>query len=240
MELPVLLSLMGSRDVVPGVYSVTEILKPPRIVNFNRQISHYSSPFDLMFMQFGTAFHEIVAGYQGQCPGHLFENQLYFEAKLDIGGREITLRGTPDQYDEKTDTLTDYKTSGYYAVKMLMEGDWSGNDYQRQVNIYRRFRFPNCKKMQLVFLIKDFTRRLKHEGVPPLVTIQVPRIDDAELDTDIKIRLFDILDGETDWTKSRNCTDAERWRHKKTGEFIRCEDYCLLKNDCPQFNEEGK
>jgi hypothetical protein len=66
------------------------------------------------------------------------------------------------------------------------------------------------------------------------------RIDDAEIDTDIKIRLFDILDGEADWAKSRNCTDAERWKHKKTGEMIRCEDYCLVKNDCPQFNEEEK
>jgi len=240
MELPILLSLMGSRDVVPGVYSVTEILKPPRIVNYNRQQAHYASPFDLMFMQFGTAFHEIVAGYQGQCPGHLFEHQLYFESKLDIGGREITLRGTPDQYDEKTGTLTDYKTAGYYSVKLLMEGKWTDSDYQRQVNIYRRFRFPDCEKMQLVMLIKDFNRKLKHDGVPPLVTIQVPKIDDAELDTDIKIRLFDILDGEKDWAKSRDCTDQERWKHWKTGEMIRCEDYCLVAPDCPQFNEEEK
>jgi len=242
IELPILLSLMGSRDVVPGVYSVTEILKPPRIVNYNRQQPHYANPFDLMFMQFGTAFHEIVAGHQDQCPGHLFEHQLYFESKLDIGGREITLRGTPDQYDYKTDTLTDYKTSGYYGVKMLMEGKWEDNDYQRQINIYRRFRFPNSTgtRMQLVMLIKDYSRKLKHEGVPPLVTINVPRIDDAEIDTDIKIRLFDILEGEKDWTKSRDCTDAERWKHKKTGEYIRCVDYCLVRDNCPQFIEEEK
>ena len=240
MELPILLSLMGSRDVVPGVYSVTEILKPPRIVNYNRQVGHYANPFDLMFMQFGTAFHSIVEGQRDQCPAHLFERQLYFESKIGVGGREITLRGTPDQYDEKTDTLTDYKTSGYFAIKMLMEGKWDDSDHQRQVNIYRRFRFLDCKKMQLVMLIKDFNRKLKHEGVPPLVTIQVPKIDDAEIDVDIKVRLFDILAGESNWMDSRDCTDAERWKHHKTGEMIRCQDYCLVAPDCPQFNKEEK
>lgn len=237
-ELPILLSLMGSRDVVPGVYSVTEILKPPRIVNYNRQVQHYASPFDLMFMQFGTAFHEIVAGQQDLCPGHTFERQLYFEAPIDLGDRTITLRGTPDQWDENNKTLTDYKTSGYYAVKMLLDGDWSDSTYKDQVNIYRRYRFPECKQQQLVMLIKDYSRRLKHEGIPPLVTIPVPFIPNDELDREVKIRLFDILAGESNWMDSRDCTDKERWKHKKTGEMIRCQDYCLLKDDCPQMKED--
>ena len=237
MELPILLSLMGSRDIVPGVYSVTEILKPPRIVNYNRQVAHYASPYDLMFMQLGTAFHSIVEGQKHSCPNHYFEGANYFEAKIDLGGREITLRGTPDQYDENTHTLTDYKTAGYYAVKLLMDGKWTDSDYQKQVNIYRRHRFPACKRMQLVMLIKDYSRRLKHEGVPPLVTIEVPWIQDTELDREIKTRLYEILDGETDWTKSRDCTDAERWRNKG-GDYIRCEDYCLVASECPQYQGE--
>ena len=240
MELPILLSLMSSREVVPGVYSVTEILKPPRIVNYNRQVNHYSSPFDLMFMQLGTAFHSIVEGQRGQCPNHLFERQLYFESPIDLGERTILLRGTPDQYDENTHTLTDYKTSGYFAIKMLMGGKWDDSDYKAQVNLYRRHRFPDCKKMQLVMLVKDFSRKLKHEGIPPLVTITVPFVPDDELDRETKIRLFDILDGEDDWTKSRDCMDKERWKHWKTGEMVRCEDYCLVAPECPQFQGEKK
>lgn len=239
MELPILLSLMGSRDVVPGVYSVTEILKPPRIVNYNRQVSHYANPFDLMFMQLGTAFHSIVESQKDQSPNHLFERQLYFESPVQIGDKTITLRGTPDQYDLNTDTLTDYKTAGYYSVKLLMGGDWSGSTYKDQVNIYRRFRFPACKHQQLVMLIKDYSRKLKKEGVPPLVTIPVPFIADSEIDVDIKVRMFDILAGESNWMDSRDCTDEERWRNKKSGEYIRCLDYCLVKDDCPQF-KEGK
>jgi hypothetical protein len=242
IELPVLLSLMGSREVVPGVYSVTEILKPPRIVNYNRQVQHYASPYDLMFMQLGTAFHSIVEGQREMSPGHLFEHQNYFEAKIDVEGREITLRGTPDQYDTKTETLTDYKTAGYYSVRLAMEGKWDDSDYQKQVNLYRRFKFPACKRMQLVFLIKDYSRRLKHEGVPPLVTIEVPRIDDELLDLEVYNRLVDILAGETDWTKSRDCLDEERWKRwdkkERKYEYVRCEDYCLVKSDCPQFREE--
>jgi len=236
IELPILLSLMESRDVVPGVYSVTEILKPPRIVNYNRQVAHYASPYDLMFMQLGTAFHTIVEGQQDLCPGHTFERQLYFATEIDLGERKVTLRGTPDQYDDTTDTLTDYKTAGYYSVKLLMDGRWDDSTYKLQVNLYRRHKFPNCKKMQLVMLIKDFSRKLKHEGIPPLVTINVPWIPDDELDRETKVRLFDILDGEDDWRNSRDCTDEERWKHKKSGEFIRCEDYCLVKSDCPQYN----
>lgn len=235
MELPILLSLMGSRDVVPGVYSVTEILKPPRIVNYNRQVAHYASPYDLMFMQIGTAFHSIVEGQKHSCPNHLFENQLYFEAPVQIGDRTITLRGTPDQYDANTDTLTDYKTAGYYSVKLLMEGKWDDSTYKDQVNLYRRFAFPKCKKMQLVMLIKDYSRRLKHDGIPPLVTIAVPWTPNDEIDRDIKVRMYDILEGETDWTKSRDCTDDEMWKNKKSGERIRCEDYCLVRDDCPQW-----
>jgi hypothetical protein len=238
MELPILLSLMGSREVVPGVYSVTEILKPPRVVNYNRQVGYYSDPFSLMFMQFGTAFHEVVAGNQDLCPGHTFEHQLYFEAPIEVGDRTITLRGTPDQWDDNTKTLTDYKTSGYYGVKLLMEGKWEPGDYRTQVNLYRRYRFPDCKKMQLVMLIKDYNRRLKHEGIPPLVTINVPFIQDSALDTEVKIRLFDILDGESSWLDSRDCTDQERWKHWKTGEMVRCEDYCVVAPVCPQFQKE--
>jgi hypothetical protein len=240
MELPILLSLMGSRDVVPGVYSVTEILKPPRIVNYNRQVAHYSDPFSLMFMQLGTAFHEIVAGQQDLCPKHLFERQLYFESPIDLGDRTVILRGQPDQYDENTHTLTDYKTSGYFAIKMLMSGKWDDSDYQMQLNLYRRHKFPDCKKMQLVMLVKDYSRKLKHDGIPPLVTITVPPIPDDELDRETKVRLFDILSGESNWLDSRDCTDAERWKHWKTGEFVRCEDYCLVKDECPQFQGEKK
>ena len=240
MELPILLSLMGSRDVVPGVYSVTEILKPPRIVNYNRQVGFYSDPFSLMFMQFGTAFHEIVAGNQDLCPGHTFEHQLYFEVPIEAGDKTIILRGQPDQYNDNTDTLVDYKTSGYYAIKMLMEGKWNDSDHQRQVNIYRRFRFPKCKRMNLVMLVKDYSRKLKHDGVPPLITINVPFIQDSDLDTEVKIRLSDILDGESNWLDSRDCTDQERWKHWKTGEFVRCADYCLVAPVCPQFQGEQK
>jgi len=233
VELPILLSLMESREVVPGVYSVTEILKPPRIVNYNRQVAHYASPYDLMFMQLGTAFHTVVGGNQDLCPGHTFEHQLYFESAIDLGDRAVTLRGQPDQYNDNTDTLTDYKTAGYYAVKLLMDGRWDDSDYRTQVNLYRRHKFPACKRMQLVMLIKDYSRRLKHEGVPPLVTIDVPRIEDSELDVEVKVRLLDILRGESNWMDSRDCTDKERWLRK--GEYIRCEDYCLVAPDCPQL-----
>src|SRR5574343_1025715 len=230
---------MGGREVVPGQYSVTEILKPPRIVNYSRQVGTCPNPFDLMFMSLGTAFHSIVEENGEMAPGHLFERQLAFRAPIDIDGREIILTGQPDQYDENTDTLTDYKTAGYYSVKLLMAGDWSGSTYRDQVNLYRRFRFPKCKRQQLVMLIKDYSRKLKHEGIPPLVRIAVPVTPDNEVDTDIKVRLWDILAGETDWAKSRDCTDEERWLNKKTGEFVRCVDYCQVRDECPQF-QEGK
>jgi len=237
MELPVLLSLMGSRDLKDNIYSVTEILKPPRVVNYNRQVSHYPSPFDLMFMQIGTAFHSLVSDQMDLCPAHLFEHQLKFEAEIDLGERKVILRGQPDQYNETTETLTDYKTAGYYSVKLLLEGRWDDSDYLMQVNMYRRYRFPKCKHQQLVMLIKDYSRRLKHEGVPPLVTIPVPRLDDSEIDREVKVRLFEIIAGEKDWTKSRDCTDKERWLNKKTGDYVRCEDYCLVAPDCPQWRK---
>jgi hypothetical protein len=150
------------------------------------------------------------------------------------------LAGTPDQYDYKLHILTDYKTSGYYGIKMLMEGKWEQNEYRNQVNLYRRFKFPDCKKMQLVMLVKDYTRKMKNEGISPLITIAVPPIADDEIDRDIKVRLFDILEGETNWEKSRDCTEAEMWTHWKTKERVRCQDYCVVAPACPQFQGEQK
>lgn len=238
-ELPILFSLSSSREVVPGVYSVTEILKPPRIVNYLRQVDYWSSPFDLIYMSLGSAFHSIVESNGLDCPRHSFEDALAFRVPLDINGREIILTGKPDQYNEATDTLSDYKTSGYYGIKLLTEGEWDDSTYKLQVNMYRRHRFPNCKKQQLVMLAKDFTRKMKQQGIQPIVTIQVPWMADEEVDLEEKTRLMDILEGETDWTKSRDCTPGERWKHKKTGELIRCVNYCLLAPVCPQLQKEN-
>ena len=239
-ELPILISLSSSREVVKDVYSVTEILKPPRVVNYMRQVDYWSSPFDLIYMSLGSAFHTIVESNGMDCPMHSFESALAFRAKLDIGGREITLTGKPDQYNEAAEILTDYKTAGYYAVKKLMDGDWEDSTYKLQVNMYRRHRFPNCKRQQLVMLVKDYTRKLKIAGVRPIINIQVPWMTDEEIDIEEKIRLMDILVGDEDWRKSRDCTPEERWVNERTGEFVRCMDYCLVAPDCPQLLENGE
>lgn len=240
LELPILYELMKSREVKEGVYSVTEILKPPRIAAWMRANDYAVNPFDMVFALFGTSFHAVMedAGKtvdNGEVFG--FERENYFEAHLKIAGREITLSGTPDQYNYSTDTLVDYKTLKYYYDLMyLMERkDWSGSTYHWQINMYRRYRFPDCKAMKLVALVKDYNRKLKKDkGIPPIVSIYVPWIENDTIDSFVQDQLTNILEAEADITRARDCLDSERWKDN-----IRCKEYCLVgaNDQCPQWKE---
>lgn len=238
LELPLLMSFMEEREKVPGVFSVTEILKPPRIVAWERTHDYYINPLDMVWATFGTAFHSLIEAQREAVKSvddsYTFEHENYFEVPLTVNGNKVTLRGTPDQYWGRAGILTDYKTlKYYYDLAYLWErGDWSSSNYHWQVNMYRRFRFPDCKKMQLVALVKDWNRKLRKEkDCPPIVTIGVPWISDAEIDAKVQASLADILQAMADLSKARDCQDSEIWKG------IRCAEYCLVgkAGDCPQY-----
>jgi hypothetical protein len=243
IELPILYALLEKERVVnPNRFSITEILKPPQVLALERAHDYWTDPMDLVWSTFGTSWHSMIESQKKRLisrgiTGYSFEYDNRFEVPFDVDGKTVMVHGTPDQYFHPTDTLTDYKTLKYYwDVYYLQRGKWSDSHYGWQVNMYRRFRFPSCKHMQLVALIKDYNRKLRAKcGVSPIVKISVPFIKDAEVDEFVRARLRDHLIAESDITKARECTLEERWK-----DSLRCFEYCPCNVHCRQFQERGR
>jgi hypothetical protein len=222
---------------VPGVYSVTEILNPPRIAGFRRTQEWWANPYDLVYATFGTAWHEVIASQRERVNAisrchYTFEKENYFEKPLVVNGKEVILRGTPDQYNHTMHILTDYKTLKYfYDIYYIFEkNDWTGSTYHKQVNLYRWAKFPDCEAMQLEALVKDYNRRLKAQGITPIMRIAVPWIDDKEVEAMAIRNIGEIMEAEEDLSKARDCTEIERWKDN-----IRCREFCYVAETCPQW-----
>lgn len=252
MELPILLNIMQQREKRDNVFSVTELQKPPRIAAWERLNDYYADPFKGIWATFGTSFHLMVEtqkqklielgkyGEKGEGERYTLEHDNYLEIPLVVNGRDVILTGTPDQYEWSRGILTDYKTlKYYYDIQYLVERkDWNNNSYRWQLNMYRRYRFPNCKRMILQALIKDWNRSVAQKsGLPPIVRIEVPWIDDKVVDEHVTKSIGEILTAMDDIRTARNCTLDERWTNKQTGYTVRCNEYCNVSNagDCPQF-----
>lgn len=247
VELPILFALLAkNRVVAEGRFSVTEVLKPPRALAMERKYDFWVSPYSLVAATFGTTWHlmverqrEAMAAYGRLDKDYTFEEANHFEVVVDVDGKPIVVHGTPDQYHHPSHTLTDYKTVKYYFTwEKLSKGDWTSNEYAKQVNMYRRYKFPYCKRMQLVALVKDWNRRLSAEKlVPPIDKLIVPFIANEDVDEFVLKSLRDHLIAEADIDKARDCTASERWNHK--GVDIRCDEFCPCHIHCPQWKEKN-
>jgi len=240
MELPILLSLMEEREKVPGVFSATELQKPPRITAWERANPYWIDPYSMIWATFGTAFHAMIEKYGRQLQKidngehYTFEKDNYFEKEMVVAGEKVILRGTPDQYEWTRQELTDYKTlKWFWDLYYLMKGDWTSSNYALQLNIYRRMMFPDCKQMKIVALVKDWNRKIRNEkGIKPVETLLVPWIDDDVIDAHIYNSIAGILEATKDITKARDCTEAERWKGN-----LRCKEFCVVAGGCPQWEK---
>ena len=244
IELPVLVAMMEERVKKDNVFSVTELNKPPRITAWERKNPYWLDPFSMIWSTFGTAFHAMIEAQRGpiaefgSTERYTFEKENYFEYCMEVRGVPVVLRGTPDQYEWTSHVLTDYKTLKWFwdLYYLVEKGEWSGSSYHWQLNTYRRFKFPDCKRMQIQALVKDWNRKLRNEkGCPPIVRLEVPWIEDEVIDLHVEKSIGDILEAIEDITKARDCTDEERWKGN-----IRCKEFCVVAGDCPQYNDETK
>lgn len=239
IELPILMSFMEERVKVDGIFSVTELQKPPRIVAWERKNQYFLDPYAMVWSTFGTAYHAIVAEKRnalaecGNGERYTIEGDNHFCNPITIDGRQYYLRGTPDQYEWQSQTLTDYKTlKFFYDVKMMMESGEVKPEYLWQLNIYRWSLFPKCKTMQLEVIVKDWNRRIRDDyGVKPIVRINVPFISDEEVEAHVVDSIREIARA-MDTTQVRDCTEEERWTNN-----MRCNEYCLvgMNGQCPQW-----
>jgi hypothetical protein len=219
---------LESREVVPGVYSVTEILKPYQLIYLARHNDWWATPESLIWMVAGSAAHSIIE--EG---GRLLDDQgnhkveVYNEVDLGIA----KLRGTYDYWDVPRKTLWDFKNSKVYPVKKMKAaekaGDWRGDDYFKQLNIYRTFFKPEADRLRLEVIVQGWTKR--EVGIKKIETIEVPIGPEADVRNFTMGQLENITYIESGATNAPQCTTEETWNG------VRCAEYCVAANFCPQF-----
>jgi len=241
---PLLAMLAEARDVVEGVYSVTEILNPPQQVYLYRNNPIYIRPSERLWAVFGSAWHAAMErgmSLLGEDIRKDFEVEKECHFEIDFGYAK--LRGTPDLYQKSTKTLTDFKTIKAYAVKKMKAGDWSGNNYLWQTNIYRAFRYPEAERILLECVVKDWSMEVqRRDNILEFETIKMPLLDLGKVEKFTQERLQEHVANQKDPSKIRPCTDEERWintnpRSRNYGKAIRCMYYCPVASICPQLAE---
>ena len=244
MSLPMLAAMANtSRATVDGVYHVTEILNPPQVVYLSRTKPYYAFPSSLVWMLFGTGFHTVMekghALLEEMGFGGRFEAEKNFKVEVVDG---VTLSGTPDLYDKQERTLYDYKTIKGYAVKLMKAGDFSGNKYKDQLNIYRAYSCPEAERLVIEAVVKDWTGdMIFRDGVDQVEDIDVP-IESVEATKEMVHNKIVIHELVRKTGTIPPCTPEDQWvntnpRSKNFGVPLRCKSFCPVNRVCPQYKE---
>lgn len=229
--LPLLAALLESRDVVPGVYSVTEILKPYQVIYLSRKYDHYATPESLIWMIAGSAAHGIIeSGGRKLKDQKAHRVEVYNEVDLLF----VKSRGTYDYWDGPRKIIWDFKNSKVFPVKKLKEaakaGDWQADDYFKQLNIYRAFFKPEAEKLRLECLVQGWDKRIAaRDGLKKIETIEVPIAPIPLVKEWTIARLKNIVSFESGMIAPPPCTTEETWNG------VRCAEYCPAADSCAQF-----
>lgn len=134
----------------PGRYSVTSLLKGLREAILERRYEVEQDVADCIWMLFGTAAHSVLESQQ-ETPDQIKECSV----KTEIDG--ITISGRFDLYDDKTKTVTDYKTC---TVWKIIFGDYK--DWRMQLLMYaymlRQSGF-DVQRGEIVAIMRDHSKR---------------------------------------------------------------------------------
>ena len=118
-------------DKAGADYSVTELLKPPRMVVLERRHQHsYHQELDVsdfIYSAMGTAMHAALEEVSSK------ENGVFVEPKLitEIKGKKI--KGQPDRY-EANGIIIDWKDTNVFSYKQHKAGN--NKEWTQQLNCY--------------------------------------------------------------------------------------------------------
>ena len=201
----------------PKQYSVTALLKGPcqTILERRHNDEIEQDVSDMIWMIFGSAVHKVIEEAT-ETIDQIKETKMV----LDLpNGYKIS--GIQDLYDDKTKTVTDWKTA---SVNKVLFNDW--DDYRKQTLIYcwmlRRIGF-DARCGEIVALLKDHskTKALQGGDYPqqPVYKIGWTFSDDelAEIEDWICARFEEIMKCEKLPDEDLPaCTDKERWHKPDT------------------------
>ena len=200
----------------PKQYSVTALLKGSCQAVLERRYGHLveQDVSEMIWALFGSAVHSILENAQ-ETDSQLKENYLV----IDVNGYKLS--GIFDLYDEKTKTVTDYKTATAWKV---IFNDW--DDYRQQTLMYaymlRKIGFE-CDKGEIVAILKDHSKtKAKTDKNYPKLPVYKKQFtftekDFEEIEKFILSKFIDISVAEdTDTDKLEPCSPKERWHKDDT------------------------
>lgn len=217
--------LEGTRKVVRGSYSTTELPKSYKSVYLSRNYPFYVKPENLIPSTLGTSWHEKVEKHAN--------SRFLLEQPFETIINGVTFTGRCDIIDTRLKLLWDLKNIAFYPVEKMLDGDWEDSTYRYQVNTYRHFIYPDAKEMWLSIAIRDWRKwMLKKHGVTRWPKIQVPFVSLE----DTMAYVTERITTHAEIQKTGNppdCTPDEMWMKKDGPTF--CLDYCGGAQNCDQF-----
>jgi hypothetical protein len=239
MSQPLLMALMREqREVDNTKFHVTELPTPEQIVYLKRTCDYYSHPFNLIWAVLGTAVHTIIEGQKDKVDPNRYDIECPFE--VDFGYAKVT--GRADIYDKEAKILYDYKTIKAYKAKRLLEGEWEGESYLWQLNMYKALHFKDAESLMIEAIIKDWSPKIQDEdNIHPIERIVVPMLKQSKVEKQIRDWLAIHVHNLSNATY-KPCTKNDVWfqmnpRSKNYLVPLRCRDYCEVNKHCQQYRD---
>lgn len=211
---PLVRAVSDERPYVPGVISVTELIKPPQMRAL--EIAHADEieedASDRIWALLGTAVHMVLE--KASVDNAFQEEQL----STEINGWTVT--GRPDLLEDYGDgaiTLSDYKVTSVWAFLNGVKVEW-----EQQLNLYAwlwRLHGFVVDALEITAILRDWTKSRKAESNYPVanaMTLPValwPQETQQEfILTRLSLHQAVIDEG----MEAPECTPPERWRRPTT------------------------
>lgn len=216
--LPAPLVALLTRDLYTkgkSQYSVTELISPPKVRKLRERYDDEITidVVDLIDSKLGTLLHAKLENQNIE--GHILEERIFATVDESIISGQIDLQREQDGGV----VVIDYKLVKAYSV-MNAKSDWT-----TQLNIYK-WLVETVKKvpvvgLQICAIVKDWSQHEKREGYPEAkaVMIDIPMMDNVEIETYIRSRLALHIDAEVSQDLGvdiKPCTPEERWMTETT------------------------
>jgi len=221
-------------EAVSGTISATTLLKPVQEIILTERYSDRIEidAIDRIWTIFGSAVHEVLSRIEGEDIEQ--EKRLY----TDIEG--IRVSGKFDIVN--MNRIYDYKvTSAWTIVYGSRNEDW-----KKQLSLYRWIYWKERNVLlddtgYIIAILRDWSRSNIGGRYPELPIIQLEyKLELVDvIENFVKRKIDEIMRArEMDDTELPRCTDRERWWNDKTGRYMRCEKYCMVKDFCQQIKKE--
>jgi hypothetical protein len=189
-------------------YSVTELIRPPRIAVLSRRYGDVITEdvADRIFSLIGTAIHIILE--------RAASDRYITETRFVIDFEGTRVGGKPDLYDKETMTLQDWKITSRYATKEGPKPEWTA-----QGNLNRYLLWKNgiqVKEIEYVAIYRDWSKMMvaRNRSDYPEKQVQVlrlPKWTKEEVENYLRERISNLRAAETTLPM---CTEEERWTKK--------------------------